>query len=109
MVTKVQSLFCYNLKKYRKQARLSQETLAEMANITPKHLSAIEIGRRFPSPEAFQRLADALSMEPFRFFLDDRSTLSNLDEATLVKFQAHLIAAFPAFVSDNAKTIAAKE
>jgi transcriptional regulator with XRE-family HTH domain len=38
-----------NMKKYRKQAGVTQEKLAELCNTDPAYIGQIETGRRFPS------------------------------------------------------------
>lgn len=56
------------IKELRKLRGLSQEKLAEMINIDPKHLSRIEVGRGFPSMDTLAAMAKALKMELKEFF-----------------------------------------
>ena len=44
--------------------------LAELCSISTNYLSEIEMGRKFPSVETFQNLADALEIKPFRLLMD---------------------------------------
>ena len=68
----------YNIAYYRKHAGLTQEQLAEKANISRSHLSAIEAPNmvRAFSMEAFLNIADALDVAPDELiqiaFLQDR-------------------------------------
>lgn len=56
------------IKELRKLRGLSQERLAEMINIDPKHLSRIEVGRSFPSMDTLSEIAKALKTELKDFF-----------------------------------------
>ena len=51
------------IKEMRKLRGLSQEKLAEMINIDPKHLSRIEVGRSFPSMDTLDKIAKALRVD----------------------------------------------
>ena len=51
------------LRSYRKQARLSQEKLAEKAELNPKYLGEVERGRINISVDALVRLARALKIQ----------------------------------------------
>lgn len=57
------------IKELRKQAGLSQDQLAEKVGITDsKYLSRIEVGKRFPSLEMLESIADALHVEMRELF-----------------------------------------
>jgi transcriptional regulator with XRE-family HTH domain len=56
------------IKELRKLRGLSQEKLAEIINIDPKHLSRIEVGRSFPSMDTLEGIAKALKVELKEFF-----------------------------------------
>ena len=47
---------------YRKERQLSQETLSEMADVTPAHFSHIERGNTKPSLPTLVRIANALEI-----------------------------------------------
>ncbi|WP_157251065.1 helix-turn-helix domain-containing protein [Nonomuraea typhae] len=47
----------------RVKAKLTQVQLAELANITQPHVSAIELGRSSPGVEVLHRLADIFKCE----------------------------------------------
>jgi Helix-turn-helix. len=42
--------------------------LAEYCNTATSYIGDIEIGRRFPSMELIEKIADILRIEPYRFF-----------------------------------------
>lgn len=51
------------IKEVRKSRGLSQERLAEKAEISPRFLSRLEVGQQSPSIETLARLAEALGVE----------------------------------------------
>ena len=57
---KIIKLFAENLRIERARKKISQEKLAEMANITPEYLSRIESGKFSPSLVVIANLAIAL-------------------------------------------------
>jgi transcriptional regulator with XRE-family HTH domain len=64
----IKATFGANLKYYRKYRHLSQERLAEMVDITPKHLSTIETGTAFVSAELLERLTKTLHVSAAALF-----------------------------------------
>lgn len=50
------------IKKYRTQKKLTQEQVAEMAGISPKHLSRIENGHHNPRFDMIIQIAQALNI-----------------------------------------------
>ena len=56
------------IKELRRLRGLSQEQLAEMIDIDPKHLSRIEVGRSFPSMDTLAAMAKSLQVEIKDFF-----------------------------------------
>lgn len=64
----VKALFGMRMKELRKNVGLSQEELAEKAEISSKYISRIEMGQHFPSIDTLVKLADALNVELKDFF-----------------------------------------
>lgn len=64
----IKNLFGRKIKEYRKKKNLTQAQLAELANVDDKHISCIESGKNFPSPDLIERLATSLSVEPKDLF-----------------------------------------
>lgn len=56
------------IKELRKRAELSQDQLAEKVGIDGKYLSRIEVGKRYPSLETLERIADALQVKMIVLF-----------------------------------------
>ena len=64
-------VFGDNLKKYRTQLGLSQESFAEKCGLHRTYISAIECYRRSISLENVQRIADTLGIETYKLFMND--------------------------------------
>lgn len=75
----IKSLFGRKIREYRKRKNLTQAGLAELVNVDDKHISCIESGKSFPSPDLIERLSIALKVEPkelFEFYyLQDKTDL----------------------------------
>jgi len=54
--------------------------LAEYCNTAPSYIGDIEIGRRFPSLELIEKMADILRIEPYYFF--KKQAENNVDSET---------------------------
>lgn len=65
-------VFGSNVKRYRMKMGLSQEAFAEKCGMHRTYISAIECYRRSISLENIQRVADALEIETYKLFLEDK-------------------------------------
>lgn len=59
-----------NIKKYRKLKGFSQVKLALAAEVSQDYITAIECGKRTPSMKRFVQIAEALKVEPYKFFVE---------------------------------------
>lgn len=66
----LRSTFIANLKKYRHIKNISQMKIAELCETSASYIGEIEIGRKFPSVEMIERLAEALEISPHLLFTD---------------------------------------
>ena len=66
-------VFGDNLKKYRIQLGLSQESFAEKCGLHRTYISAIECYRRSIALENVQRIADALGIETYKLFINENN------------------------------------
>jgi putative transcriptional regulator len=82
------AIFGANVKYYRKKRGLSQEQLAEMADITPKHLSAIETGAAFVSAGLLDKLSRVLKVSASVLFY---STGENSVDDTVFSFVEEIV------------------
>lgn len=65
-------VFGDNLKKYRTKIGLSQEAFAEKCGLHRTYISAVECYRRSIALENVQRIADALEIETYKLFMEDK-------------------------------------
>ena len=67
-------VFGQNLKRLREAKGLSQEAFAELCGLHRTYISAVERQRRSISLENVQRIADALSVETYKLFIEDEKS-----------------------------------
>lgn len=65
---KTKELLGARIKELRKAKKLSQEELAELIGIEPRHMSRIEVGKSYPSLDRLERIANALDADLRDFF-----------------------------------------
>ena len=104
----VRELFGLNLKRYRKEKRLSQEQLAEKVDISDKHLSKLERGLTFVSADLLEKLSKKLGVSVAHLFCTENENIENVyDEKILRKFdritEKHLIRAMEGIKADIRK------
>lgn len=66
-------VFASNLRKYRNQLGISQESFAERAGLHRTYISAIECGKRSIALDNVQKIADALGIETYLLFIEDKN------------------------------------
>ena len=64
----IKDLFGYNLKRIRKDKKLSQMDLANQLDMHFTFISDIENGKKWVSPETIAKIATLLHIEPFQLF-----------------------------------------
>jgi len=64
----IKELIGKRIQKLRKAHRLSQEQVAEKADISPNYLSRIECGKENPTLDMLIKLADAIKVEMWEIF-----------------------------------------
>jgi len=64
----IKEILAANLKKNRKKKGLTQEKLAEMADISLRYIAMLELGKSFPSGEMLEKLAKTLDIDAIQFF-----------------------------------------
>jgi len=62
-VENLKILFGRKIKELRKKYGYTQAKLAEMVNVDDKHISCIESGKNFPSPDLLERMANSLDIK----------------------------------------------
>jgi len=79
----LKQVFVHNMKKFRKNEGLSQMKLAEYCDTATSYIGDIEIGRRFPSMEMIERIANILRIEPYHFFISPKDNNVGLETESL--------------------------
>jgi transcriptional regulator with XRE-family HTH domain len=75
----IKEIFAENLRKIRRKKGLTQEKLAEKANMSLQYLALLEIGRKFPSGEMLERIANALDIETYELLVVASSANNELE------------------------------
>ncbi|GHU87471.1 hypothetical protein FACS189476_02960 [Spirochaetia bacterium] len=70
----IQKVIIANIKKWRKQAGLSQEKLANICGTAPAYIRQIEIGHRSPSIKYLVKIAGALKIDTWQLLYEDTKT-----------------------------------
>lgn len=88
--TDIKAIFAANLRENRKEKGLTQEKLAEIADISLRYIAMLELGNSFPSGEMVEKLAKALNIQAFQLFyplatLD--GALFHLEQSILSKIE----------------------
>jgi transcriptional regulator with XRE-family HTH domain len=100
----LRSLLSRNLKRFRDFRGFSQQVLAEKADISVNHISAIERCERWPHPDILARLAGALSVEVKDLFAAENPVAADVkvivdklteEMATLVNSTLELLGKVP--------------
>ena len=79
----LKQLFIRNLKEFRKKEGFSQMKLAEQCNTATSYIGDIEVGRRFPSMEMIEKMANVLKIEPYHFFKSSKDKNTDPDIESL--------------------------
>ena len=74
----LKEIFSDNLKYYRKLAGLTQDDFAKAVNTDPVYISYIENGKRFPSIEYIEKMANVLQIDSYKLFLPSNLDLNNI-------------------------------
>lgn len=76
----LKQIFINNLKEFRKKEGLSQMKLADYCNTSAGYIGEIETGRKFPSTEMIEKIAEILKVEPYHFFKDRTGKSGDSDD-----------------------------
>lgn len=67
-------VFGTNVRKYRTDAKISQEKFAELCGLHRTYISDIECFRRSISLDNIQKIADALKIPTYKLFIDSEES-----------------------------------
>ncbi|MDR2717783.1 MAG: helix-turn-helix domain-containing protein [Treponema sp.] len=88
--TNLRQILSKNIKLLRSKRSLSQEELAEKANISIPFLSNIERSNKWPYPDTLVKLAKALDVEVFMLFQENSPPKPDNIQNTLSQFKKDL-------------------
>lgn len=66
------NVFGSNLRKYRNELGVSQEKFAEMCGLHRTYISDVERFQRSIALENVQKIADALNIETYKLFIENK-------------------------------------
>ena len=75
----LRAILSNNIRKYRKELHLTQEQLAENADISLSYLTDIEHCKTWISDKTLLKLARALRKKPFELLIEDTTTTEKTD------------------------------
>jgi transcriptional regulator with XRE-family HTH domain len=64
----IREILAANLKEYRRKMGMTQEKLAEKANVSTHYIAMIETCKKYPKPEMLEHIAKTLEIEPYKLF-----------------------------------------
>jgi transcriptional regulator with XRE-family HTH domain len=79
-----------NVRKYRKEANLTQGKAAELVGISPLYLRQIELGNKVPRLETFIRIAEVLHTPTDKLLCGNLSWSSEVKASELQEKLGHL-------------------
>ena len=98
----LRAVFINNLKRYRKENKLSQMALAEKCGTSASYIGEIEIGKKFPSIEMVQKFAEALDIKPYKLFMEENDIyVANLSPQKRQKLVEKLQKSVEEIISDG--------
>jgi len=95
---RIKEVLARNLKINRLKLGLTQEKLAEKAEISTHYLAMVELAHKFPSANMLERLAVALEIEPHELFY-----MPGITENALESLQESIISNIERVVSNTIK------
>jgi len=79
----LKDVFVENLRKFRRERGMSQAMFAEKCDTATSYIGQIEIGKRFPSLELIEKMAQVLKIRPYLLFFTEAD--DDTDEKVLKK------------------------
>ena len=64
----IREILAANLKENRRKLGLTQEELAEKANVSTHYIAMIETCKKYPKPDMLEHLAKTMEIEPYKLF-----------------------------------------
>ena len=83
-MNKVNRLLAHNMKEARHRLRYSQEHLTFECGLSVSFIGEIELGKKFPSPKNFEKIAKALHLKPYELLLEAKVEVEDKDIELMV-------------------------
>jgi transcriptional regulator with XRE-family HTH domain len=83
----LREIFAKNLRENRKKCGLSQEKLAEKADVSTHYIAVIELAKNFPAADVIERLAGALNIDVSELFVSVHSIDDDLKNNRRILFE----------------------
>ena len=64
----IREVLAANLKENRRKLNMTQEELAEKADVSTHYIAMIETCKKYPKPEMLEQIAKALKIQPHKLF-----------------------------------------
>lgn len=110
-MTSIREVLARNLKEKRGKLGLTQEQLAEKANVSTHYIAMIETCNTFPKPEMIERLALVMGVESYDLFYmppSAETALEKLQEKVANNIENIVTEAVSKAIKDQCKTIKQK-
>lgn len=70
----IRKVVAANIKKYRKQLNMTQEKLAEKADISTTYVANIECGKTWVSDRTLEKISEALHVAIYQLFISEEKS-----------------------------------
>jgi len=97
-IANIKEILAANIRENRRKRGLTQEKLAEKADMSLHYLATLELGNNFPSGEMLEKLAKALDIQPFQLFYP-----SATPEGALLQLEQSIITNIEKTISNTVK------
>jgi transcriptional regulator with XRE-family HTH domain len=101
-MTGIREILARNFKVNRQKLGLTQEQLAEKADVSTHYIAMIETRNKYPKPEMLERLAKALEVEPHQLL-----SVSDTFDESLERLHQAIVADMKQIVQEAIKEIRA--
>jgi len=64
----IREVLAANLRENRRKLGMTQEELAEKADVSTHYIAMIEICKKYPKPDTLEQIAKALGIKPYKLF-----------------------------------------
>ena len=64
----IRDILAVNLKENRRKLGMTQEELAEKANVSTHYIAMIETCKKYPKPDMLEHIAKTLNIESYKLF-----------------------------------------